>query len=380
MKILWHSNAPWAPTGYGAQTGLFTPKIRALGHDIAISAFWGLGGSRMEWQGMKVLPGDENWGNRLLPAYAAYHAEGEPSDCQVITLMDVWVLKPDLLSELKMASWVPVDHDPVPPNVEKFFAQSGAQPIAMSKFGQEAFAARDIDALYVPHGVDTEVFHPQGGRDRVRQAMGFPKDAFVVGMVANNKGTTPPRKAFPQAFEAVGRLAEERDDVFLYVHAEKWGVYQGINLPLLAEKVGLSEDRIRWAPQLDLQIGIPTEAMPPLYEAFDVLLNPSYGEGFGIPIVEAQACGTPVIVSDWSAMTELCGAGWLVDGERWWDASQGAYYLNPSVGSIVDCLREAYDGAESLRDDAVKFAAEYDVDRIVEHDWKPTLEMLSWRG
>lgn len=377
MKILWHSNAPWAPTGYGQQTALFTPKIRALGNDVAISAFWGLGGSKMEWEGMKVYPGDENWGNRLLPAYAAHHAEGEPTGCQIITLMDVWVLNNDAHSQLRMASWVPVDHDPVPPNVVRGFEKYGIDAIAMSRFGQKALQAEGIDAMYVPHGVDTNLFQPQGGRERVRQAMGFPSDAFVVGMVANNKGTNPPRKAFPQAFEAVGQLARERDDVFLYVHAEKWGVYGGLNLPTLAEKVGLDEDRIRWAPQLDLQIGIPTEAMPPLYEAFDVLLNPAYGEGFGIPIIEAQACGTPVIVSDWTAMTELCGAGWLVDGERWWDASQGAFYLSPHVGSILDALRESYDHAGGLRGKAVEFAQGYDADRIVDQYWKPVLDELS---
>jgi glycosyltransferase involved in cell wall biosynthesis len=49
--------------------------------------------------------------------------------------------------------------------------------------------------------------------------------------------------------------------------------------------------------------------MAKIYSAMDVLLNPAMGEGFGITVLEAQACGTPAIVTDFSAMTEVCGGG-----------------------------------------------------------------------
>jgi len=44
-KILWHSVAPWAPTGYGQQTALFAPRIASLENvDLAISSGFGLEG------------------------------------------------------------------------------------------------------------------------------------------------------------------------------------------------------------------------------------------------------------------------------------------------------------------------------------------------
>ena len=108
--------------------------------------------------------------------------------------------------------------------------------------------------------------------------------------------------------------------------------------------------------------------------AMDVLLNTSMSEGFGIPIIEAQACGVPVIASDHSSMPELTQSGWLAGGDRWWDGEQMSFAIMPSVASILERLEEAYDnrGNQKLRDDAVQFAQTYDADRVTEMYWKPS--------
>ena len=99
------------------------------------------------------------------------------------------------------------------------------------------------------------------------------------------------------------------------------------------------------------------------------------GEGFGIPIVEAQACGLPVIASDHSAMTELTHAGWLVSGDPWWDALQDAWFQVPHVGQIVDALEASYAARDDrpLRDRGVRFAAAYDADTVARTHWQPLL-------
>jgi glycosyltransferase involved in cell wall biosynthesis len=116
-----------------------------------------------------------------------------------------------------------------------------------------------------------------------------------------------------------------------------------------------------------------------LMNSFDVLLNPSMSEGFGVPIIEAQACGVPVITSDHSSMPELTEAGWLVSGDRWWDGAQLAFGIMPSVDSIYECLEHAYEarGDETLRERAVEFAATYDADRVAKLYWEPALEALA---
>jgi hypothetical protein len=157
-KLLWHSNSPWTPTGYGQQTGLFAPYL-AERYDMAISSFYGLEGSPIKWQGIPVLPGvSGDFGGEYLVQHAKQHFGGNPRDGLVVSLMDVWVLDPASISQMNMACWTPIDHQPPPPNVVDFFIKSGATPIAMSKFGQ-AMLGR-LDPLYCPHGIDTDTYQP----------------------------------------------------------------------------------------------------------------------------------------------------------------------------------------------------------------------------
>lgn len=381
MRILWHSNAPFVPTGYGKQTQLFVPRIAEAGHDVAVSAFFGAEGAILEWRGFRLYPTDiTRYGRAMLPQYVEHWADDlgcKREDILVMTLLDVWVLKAGW-DDLNVASWTPVDHHPVPPRVYEYFARSGARPIAMSQFGKKELENQGLDPLYVPHGVDTNEYYPWPASDRpdIRAGLGIPKDAFVVGMVANNKGTAPPRKAFPQVFQAFAEFRRKHPDAFLYLHSEMFGVDSGLNLVALAEICGIPPSSVGSTNQFALHLGVSDQQMGAIYSAMDVLANPSFGEGFGVPIIEAQACGTPVIVTDWTAMTELCGAGWLVEGDPYYDSAHGAFYKCPSVMEIIDGMEGAYEKGASMREEARAFAMRYDADRVMEEYWKPVLAEL----
>lgn len=85
---------------------------------------------------------------------------------------------------------------------------------------------------------------------------------------------------------------------------------------------------------------VPQNDLPLLYSAAKVLLYPSFYEGFGLPVVEAMACGTPVITANISAMPEVGGAA--------------ALYVDPmDEGEIRDKLREVWVD-EDLRQSMVK--------------------------
>ena len=80
------------------------------------------------------------------------------------------------------------------------------------------------------------------------------------------------------------------------------------------------------------------EELAKLYNAFDVLLEPSMAEGFGLPIVEAQSCGTPVVTLNNTSMPEITFAGKCLEPvQRTWDLVGGFRHVAP-IDGIYDSL------------------------------------------
>jgi len=377
MKLLAYGNAPWVPSGYGTQLNLLVPSLIKDGHDVAIAANYGLNGAKLDWHGVDVYPGGyEIWSNDVIKGHALQHFQGEQG--WVLTLVDVFVLKGPAWRELNVASWVPVDHLPPPPQVLQFFDNAKAVPIAMSRFGQQQLTKAGLEPLYAPHGVDTTVFRPDIAElhgKTVRDALGLPDDAFVVGMNAANKGNYKARKGFPWAFAAFGMFARKHKDAVLFLHTERHGIADGMKLDRMLDACGVPKDRVFFIDQYMYRIGLQPKTIAAMYNAFDVLLAPSMGEGFGIPVVEAQACGKPVIVSNFSAQPELVGSGWTVDGTPDWDEGQAAWFHIPSVQGIIEALEEAYAGEGDPLNARAK-AEEYDHDLVYSQFWRPILKRL----
>jgi hypothetical protein len=78
-------------------------------------------------------------------------------------------------------------------------------------------------------------------------------------------------------------------------------------------------------------------------------------------------------------MPELCGSGWLVGGDRFYDPTQGSFFRSPSVDDIHLSMEEAYEkrGDEEMSARAREFALGYDADHVMETYWKPALEALA---
>ncbi len=318
--------------------------------------------------------------------HALHFFDGDPLGGWIITLIDQWILNPldDRLKEFNVLAWTPVDHWPLPPEVARFLATSGAWPVAMSRYGQTELAEIGLSADYAPHGTDTTVYRPTTtvstsvGPVAVRKSFGLTDDTFVVLMVAMNKDPQD-RKSFNESFRGFALFHAEHPDSVLVVHSDRSGAMgSGLNLEKLARHAGIPTDAVIYTDPYSRLLGIPPERMAALYSAADVLLAPSKGEGFGIPVIEAQACGTPVIVSDFSAQSELVGPGWKIGGQLLYDAGQDASYWMPSVPEIAAALTECHaaDRAE-LAAKARAFAADYDESDVWARHWQPIIESLS---
>ena len=124
---------------------------------------------------------------------------------------------------------------------------------------------------------------------------------FILGI-----GSADPRKnvgALLRAYAALPLSVRERHElVVVWAHPALMG-------ELAAQVPGLGlGDRVRFLN------AVPSEDLVMLYNAAGVFVFPSFGEGFGLPPLEAMACGIPVIAANNSAMPEILdGAGLLVD-------------------------------------------------------------------
>ncbi len=327
---------------------LFVPRIQTLGHKVAITAFWGLEGGVLSWNGIPVYGrGYHPYGMDVISAHAASYGADV-----VITLIDAWVIEPAMFAPgMRWVAWYPVDHEPLPPPVRDKIARAWRR-VVYSRFGERMTRDAGLDCIYIPHGVDTGVFRP-GDHSEAREKLGWPADRYVIGMVAANKGN-PSRKAWPAHLEAFAEFRRRHDDAMLYLHTTAGEQAQGVDIPRLLDALGLRygypgrcdprDIDVLVCDQYQNLVGYPDDYMVAAYNAMDVHMLASMGEGFGIPILEAQACGTPVIVGDWTSMTELCFAGWSVpreEAERFW-TPLGAWQFLPRIGAIVDALESAY--------------------------------------
>lgn len=384
MKFLIHSNAPTIATGYGVQTALLSQRLLAAGHDVAVSCTYGHYGTPVKWRGVTLYPaGYEVNSNDVICDHALHFFDGDPKGGWIIPLLDVWCLLNPVLAEFQVAAWAPVDHFPVPPKVLDFFHRTGATPIAMSRFGEDMFHQAGLSPVFVPLAVDTTVFKPTptlevGGQQvNARDLFGLNVDAFVVGMVGMNKGWARDRKGFNEAFRAFAWFWKSHPNAVLFMHTEQLGGADGFDLVELARHAGIPPHALVWSNQYAYRLGLPAEMMAAAYTAMDVLLAPSHGEGFCVPLIEAQACGTPVIASRFSAQPELVGAGWLVDGQLEWDPAQKASYLCPFTADIASKLELAYNAdLVAMQTDAIGFASGYDADKVFAGYWQPFLKTL----
>jgi hypothetical protein len=264
----------------------------------------------------------------------------------------------------------------MPPNVYKVLSTHPGmyKPIAMSRYGEGEMKRLGIDCFYAPHMINCEVYQPSAEiREAQREKLGW-TDKFVIGQVGTN---VRERKNWTASFLALQKFRRYHDDVVMYCHTNP-GESRGRNLQVLRENLMIQD--ITFFPSMTemLLAGVPDITMNNMYNALDVYLHPSKGEGFGIPIIEAQACGVPVIVSNNTAQPELCGGGWILKDMRPEFDEQSSWEGAANPDEIVEYLEQAYQEKKSGNLAERKIAArekaiQYHCDVVMEKHWKAIL-------
>jgi glycosyltransferase involved in cell wall biosynthesis len=174
--------------------------------------------------------------------------------------------------------------------------------------------------------------------DEARRRYGLP-EGFLLHV-----GTIEPRKNLTRLIEALQQLREA-----------------GLRIPLVltSSKGWLYDEFFRRLEALDVQDAVhftgyvPTADLPLLYNAATVVVTPSVYEGFGLPVLEAMACGIPVVSSSSSSLPEIGG--------------DAAVYFDPyDVEAMASAIRAVWTDAElraDLQERGLVQAARFSWDR-----------------
>jgi glycosyltransferase involved in cell wall biosynthesis len=157
-------------------------------------------------------------------------------------------------------------------------------------------SSKKVDVVYC--GVD-KAFHPlpEGEVASFRQKHGLPERIILF------VGTIEPRKNVVRLIEAYSDLRDGQ--VKLVIGGDRGWLYEEVFARV--EELELTGDVL-------FPGYIPPDELPLWYNAAELFVYPSLYEGFGLPPLEAMACGTPVITSTVSSLPEVVGeAGLTVD-------------------------------------------------------------------
>lgn len=309
LNIAILSDSPFICTGYSDQAKNLGNILVERGHEVFYLAH--------VYTGQNLLPpvtfedgrqlkfkilgqGREAYFKDLLPIYMKMYK----IDVLVI-LLDTFMLYPWLptldLSPAKKIFWFPSDGGMGMPLGCEQILKFVDVPVAMAKFGQKQVKKKhNIECLHIPHAIETNNYFPLNAEDRnkLKTKWGF-QNKFIVGTVARNQG----RKMLDRTFKAFALFSQKNPDAVLFLHTDPEDAAQVFHMGEMIARYNL-QNKIIFSGMRYYK-GWDYKQMHEIYNLMDVFLLTTSGEGFGIPIIEAQACGIPVLITDYTTTHEL---------------------------------------------------------------------------
>lgn len=229
--------------------------------------------------------------------------------------------------------------------------------VVASEWAAGVTRASGIACEWIPHGLDLNVFRVVDETERAyrRDAEGV-AGRVVVGACMTNQA----RKDFPALFHAISLLRQVTPGLLLWLHTDLDINYW--NVPALAADYGIAD-----ILKLSYTGDFNDRRMAAFYSACDVTTLISGGEGFGYPIAESLACGTPCVTQSYAAGAGLTLPEFLFDP------------LALRVDTSHNCLRAIHDGPTI----AGKLAETLEKARVEGHAWRAEIAghtaHLSWK-
>lgn len=185
-------------------------------------------------------------------------------------------------------------------------------------------------------GTDETVYKPIKNKKEYKESMGLNPDWFIIQTVMRNQG----RKLYPELFKAFSLFLEKcrklgetelANRTYLHIHCSLkdvgWNIVEEIQKYHLSNKVlltyldhnskqadfGLYRGYTAWSRSSNLKsctttntaVGVTREQLAELMQCADLYIQYSVCEGFGMPMIDAKACGVPIMGIPYSATAEL---------------------------------------------------------------------------
>ena len=276
-----------------------------------------------------ILGGDV-WGvARVMPLVRAIKPD------VILILNDPWNVAQylqNIEANIPVVAYLPVD---APNQMAGRALNTLQRAIAYTNFGRKQLILGGYTGRcdVIPHGVNPEVYRPMPKEEALNKLTLSQKvkpGSFIVGSVARNQ----PRKRLDLTIQAWTKWwinNGQPRNAYLYMHTTMQDI--GWNVLQLATYYGINEQFIVTNPKMTLQNCLLEENMRLVYNAFDVQLHTSLGEGWGLTAHEGMACGIPQIMPKYAALGE-----WAEGAARFVPVT--AYEVTPNaintIGGVID--------------------------------------------
>lgn len=230
--------------------------------------------------------------------------------------------------------------------------------LAMSDWGEKQYPG----SIRVWHGVDSDRFWPVSDKRPAvtttgltirtkrdaKRAYGFDPEGFLVGRVDTNSS----RKDWAATWKALVPFMRRHADVAVHMHGNSKPHPDGVDMEnLLHREPDIAQDRFRFPGMHSTFAGWAEQDMNVLYNAFDVFISTSHGEGFGLTLAEAAAVGIPIIAQNVSAIPEVVGPGGiLIEPAGLVTVMTGEDQWLPDIPAFTDALERLYASRRMRRD------------------------------
>ena len=246
--------------------------------------------------------------------------------------------------------------------------ESSTVIITPSNWSKEGFVRSGAPAervKVIPHGVDPCIFRPLDLSERtlLRQKLGWGPYTIILSI-----GTMKANKGIRLMLKALAVLAPDYPDLRLVL---KGGDAMYDSKRLVAEMADtLTESEKQIVLDRIFYLGEPLSftAMAQLYQAADAYLSPYLAEGFNLPVLEAAACGLPVICTQGGPTDDFAHPRYFLGiksrrGTKRISATETNIFLVPDFEHLMVRLRQVVEQGE-LRDDARRQLPEWIHDRF----------------